>query len=166
MCIELLPGHTAPAPIPESATPNMGLVRPCDLTAAWSVNFDGDVERPSTTAFITFYEFDPDVVEYRIDTSSSSEVVFINGSMIELRPDHIFEENTEYYINFDRGVVIGVKGCKPGNEPVTGRQFWTFKTLPERPGNNNGKNVVVAPVYICIAIMHHRLCNSDQVDAN
>ena len=56
--------------------------------------------------------------------------------MIVLTPDHIFEENKEYY--FDKGAVIAVEGCRPGNEPVTGRQFWTIKTLnktsPERPG--------------------------------
>ena len=58
----------------------MGLVHPCDAT--WNVNFDRDVDRPSATAFITFHEFDTDVVVHRIDTSSSSEVVFANGSII------------------------------------------------------------------------------------
>ena len=134
-CVELLPGHNTLAPIPERATPNMGL---CDTTVTWKANFNRDVERPSTTAYITFHEFDTDVVVHKIDTSSSSEVVFANGSMIALMPDYVFEENKEYYINFDRGVVIGAEGCRLGNEPVTGRQFWTFKTFnitpPERPG--------------------------------
>ena len=148
VCIELLPGHRAPAPIPETATPNMRLVRPCDLTVAWNVNFDGDVERPSTTAFITFHNFDTDVVDYRIDTSSSSEVEFTNGSMIVLTPDHIFKENRKFYINFDRGVVVGVEGCKPGNEPVTGRQFWTFKTLNITPPETPGKMKHTMTVFI------------------
>ena len=136
-CVKLLPGHnTTPAPILERVTPNMGLVHPCDTT--WNVNFDRDVVRPSATAYITFHEFDTDGVVHRIDASSSSEIVFANGSMIALTPDHVFQENEEYYINFDRGAVIGVEGCRLGNEPVTGGQFWTFKTLnktrPERPG--------------------------------
>ena len=136
ICIELLPGYNAPAPLPDTAAPNMALVHSADVI--WRVNFDRDIERPSTSAYIIFHEFETDVVVHRIDTYSSSEVVFSNGSMIVLTPDHVFEENREYYINFNRGVVIGVEGCGPGNEPVTGRQFWTFKTLnvtpPERPG--------------------------------
>ena len=138
VCIELIPGYNVLAPMPETAVPNMGFFYPCDTTVTWNVNFDRDVERPSATAYITFHEFNTDVVVHRIDTSSSSEVVFANGSMITLTPDHIFQENEEYYINFDRGAVIGVGGCRPGNEPVTGRHFWTFNTLnktsPKRPG--------------------------------
>ena len=137
VCIKLLPGYTASAPIPDIAAPNMELVNPSGTT--WRVNFDRDVERPSTTAYITFHEFDTDVVVHRIDTSSSSEIVFVNGSMIALTPVYVFEENKEFYINFDRGVVVGVEGCRPGNEPVTGR-FYTFIILditpeiPETPG--------------------------------
>ena len=154
VCIELLPGYNVPAPIPETAVPNMGSFYPCDTTITWNVIFDKDVERSSTSAYITFHEFDTDVVVHRIDTSSSSEVVFVNGSMIALTPDHIFQENEEYYINFDRGVVIAVEGCKPGNEPVTGRQFWTIKTLnktsPERPGKVKYTNILGHILYWCI----------------
>ena len=144
VCIDLLPGYTAPAPIQETAAPNMGLFYPCDTTVTWNINFDRDVERPSTTAYITFHELDTDVVVHRIDTSSSSEVVFFNGSMIALTPDFIFQENEKYYINFDRGAVIGVGGCRQGNERVTGRQFLTIKALnktpPERPGKVKDTN--------------------------
>ena len=129
VCIELLPGYTAPALIPETTAPNMGFVHPSNTT--WNTNFDRDVERPSTSAFITFHELDTDVVVHRIDTSVSSEVVFTNGSMIALTPDHVFRENREFYINFDQGAVIGLEGCRQGNEPITGRQFWTFNvTIP------------------------------------
>ena len=134
VCIELLPGYTAPAPIPGTAAPNMVSVHLSGTT--WSVNFNSDIERPSTSAYITFHEFDTDVVVHRIDTSSSSEVVLANGSMVALTPDYVFEENMKFYINFDRGAVISVGGCRQGNEPVTGRQFWTFETvIPMRPGN-------------------------------
>ena len=153
VCIELIPGYTVPAPIQETAVPNMEFFYPCDTTVTWNVNFDRDVERPSATAYITFHEFDTDVVVHRIDTSSSSEVVFANGSMIAVTPDHIFQENEEYYINFDRGVVIAVEGCKPGNEPVTGRQFWTIKALsktpPERPGKVKWL-IFLGHIYWCI----------------
>ena len=146
VCIELLTGHRAPAPLPDTAAPKMVLAHSADVI--WRVNFDRDIERPSTTAYITFHEFDTDVVVHRIDTSLFSEVVFANGSMIVLMPDHVFEENREFYINFDRGAVIGVEGCRQGNEPVTGIQFWTFKTHnvtctpPEKPGKM--KNTMVS----------------------
>ena len=138
ICINLLPGYNAPAPIPDTAAPKMVLVHSADTI--WWVNFDRGIERPSTSSYITFHEFDTDDVVHRIDTSSFSEVVFANGSMIVLMPDHVFEENREFYINFDGEVVIGVEGCGLGNEPVTGRKFWTFKTHnidstpPEKPG--------------------------------
>ena len=139
ICIELMPGHRAPAPIPDTAVPNMGLVHPCDIAVTWNINFDRDVQRPSSPAFITFYESDTDVVVHKIDTSSSSEVVFEHGSMIVLTPYYIFEQNREFYINFDRGAVIGVEGCGPGNEPVTDRQFWTFNTLNKTSPKRQGK---------------------------
>ena len=48
VCIDLLPGHTVPepVPIPETIAPDMGLFHPCDITVTWNVNFDRDVERP------------------------------------------------------------------------------------------------------------------------
>ena len=133
VCIDLLPGHRAPAPIPETAAPNMVSVHPSDTT--WRVNFDRDIERPSTSAYITFHEFDTDVVVHRIDTSSSSEVVFENGNRIALTTDHFFSEKREFYINFERGAVVGLDGCGPGNEPITGNRFWTFETLDVTPPN-------------------------------
>ena len=131
ICIDLLPGHRAPAPIPETAAPNMVSVHPSGTT--WSVNFDRDIERPSTTAYITFHEFDTDVVVHRIDTSSSSEIVFENGNGIVLTTDCVFSEKREFYINFERGAVVSLDGCGPGNEPITGKQFWTFETLDVTP---------------------------------
>ena len=148
VCIELVPGQTTHAPIPETAVPNM-IFYPCDTTISWNVNFDSDIEHPSTTAYITFHEFDTDVVVHRIDTSeSSSSEVFINGSMIVLTPDHIFQENEEYYINFDRGAVISLDGCRLGNEPLVGRQFRTIKALNKTTTERPGK-LVKAQTYVC-----------------
>ena len=132
VCIRLLAGYTAPAPIPDTATPNMVSVNPSGTT--WRISFDSDIERPSTNAYITFYEFDTDVLVHRIDTSSSSEV-FIDGSMIVVTPDYVFEENIRFYINFDEGVVISVDELSEASEPITGRLFWTFQTVtPASPG--------------------------------
>ena len=132
VCIHLLAGYTAPASLPDTATPNMVSVNPSGTT--WRITFDSNIERPSTTAYITFHEFDTDVVVYRIDTSSSSEIHF-DGSVIVMTPDYVFEENIRFYINFDRGVVISVSELREANEPITGRLFWTFQTgSPVRPG--------------------------------
>ena len=131
VCIELLPGHAAPSPIPETATPNMRSVHPSDTT--WRVNFDMNVERSSTTAYITFHELDTDVAVHRIDASSSLEVMFVNGSEIMLTLDYTFEEMRDYYINFEREIVVSLDGCGPGNEPVLGREFWVFRTLDVSP---------------------------------
>ena len=135
VCIELLPGHTSPTPIPESATPHMGTVHPFNTT--WHITFDRDVVRPSIPAYFTFHEVDTSMKVHRIDASSSSEIVFDNGNGIDITPAYHFEEKREFYINFERGVVVSLDGCRPGNEPVTGRAFWIFETLDVTPPSIN-----------------------------
>ena len=126
VCIELLPGLTAPTPIPGSATPNMEEIDPSGT--AWCIEFDRVIERPLITAYITFHDADSDVIVYSIDTSSSSEIAFQNETKIALTPSYIFEQNKAYYINIDRAAVVGVGMCGVGNEPVHDRDFWTFMT--------------------------------------
>ena len=41
-CIQLLPGHSPPTPIPTSATPNQQLVHPSNTT--WRIRFDHAIE--------------------------------------------------------------------------------------------------------------------------
>ena len=126
-CIQLLPGHTPPTPVQESATPNMvSDVHP--TKPVFQLEFDRQVERPTITSFITFNEFDTGRVVYQINTSSQAELDFPNETAITVTPNHRFEEQTKYYINLDRGVVVGIEGCGPGNEPLTDREFWTFTT--------------------------------------
>ena len=133
VCIELLPGHVAPAPVQSTATPNFESVHPSETT--WHINFDRDVKRPSSMSYITFHEADTGVIIHRIDTSSSSEITFEKGDEITIAPNHAFEEKKEFYINFEQGVAIGLDGCGPGNEPVTERGFWVFATLDVTPPN-------------------------------
>ena len=131
VCIELLSGYTAPAPLQETATPNMKSVPPFGTT--WRVQFNKNVVLPSTAAFITFHELDTGVVVYRIDSSFSSDVAIKNGTILVLTPNYIFEEVREYYINFEQGVVVSLDGCRPENEPVTKKDFWVFTTLDVTP---------------------------------
>ena len=131
LCIELLPGHTAPTPIFESAIPNMELVYPSDTT--WHIEFDRVIQRPSTTAYITFHHSDTNVVVHKINTSSFSELTIENETVIVITPNYIFEEKRDYYINLERGAVVGVEECGPGNEPVRDKEVWTFRTRDITP---------------------------------
>ena len=126
VCIELLPGLTAPAPFSESATPNMEEINPSSTT--WCLEFDREIVRPLMSAFITFHDVETDAVVYSIDTSSSSEIVFQTDNKIALTPSYTFEQNKAFYINLDRAVVVGVGMCGLGNEPVCDKEFWTFTT--------------------------------------
>ena len=131
-CIQLLPDHTPPTPVQESATPNMvSDVHP--TKPVFQLEFDRQVERPTITSFITFNEFDTGRVVYQINTSSQAELDFPNETAITVTPNHRFEEQTKYYINLYRGVVVGIEGCGPGNEPFTDREFWTFTTRDITP---------------------------------
>ena len=131
-CIQLLTGETPPTPVQDTAFPNMvASVHPSQPT--FKVEFDRQVQRTSFPAFITFHEFDTGKVMYQINASSETELEFENGTKIILKPNYRFLEVTKYYINFDRGVVIGFEGCRPGNEPLTDRNFWTFTTRDVTP---------------------------------
>ena len=130
-CIQLLPGHFPPMPIQATATPNRQLVDPSNTT--WHIIFDADIERPSSTAYITFHEFSTEDRVYRIDASLSQEVTFQNTNEIMITPSYLFEEKQTFYINFERGIVQNPRGCEPGNEPVENKTFWTFETLDVTP---------------------------------
>ena len=133
MCLELLPGYTAPTPVPETALPNSRSVTVHPSGTKWHISFDRNISRPLTTAYITFHEFDTERIVHKINTSSDSEITFINGTVIEMMPVYNFAEVTKYYINFERGIVIGLDGCGPGNEPVINKEFWVFTTLDITP---------------------------------
>ena len=130
-CIEFLPGEFPPSPLQETAMPNGQLVHPSNTT--WHIQFDTEIQRPTVVAFITFRESNTNREVYKIDTSSSSEVTFIQPNEISITPRYVFQEETNFYINFERGVVHGIRGCKPGNEPLKDKDFWTFETRDVTP---------------------------------
>ena len=130
-CIEFFPGEFPPNPVQATATPNGQLVHPSNTT--WHIQFDTEIQRPAVVAYISFHERDTNREIYKIDTSSSSEVTFIRPNEISITPRYFFAEETNYYINFERGVVRGTTGCKPGNEPLTDKNFWTFETRDVTP---------------------------------
>ena len=134
VCIQLFSGHTAPTPLRETAVPSVGAVTVHPSDTVWHIDFDRNVRRPSTSAYITFHEYDTNMVVHRIDTSSDLQIAFDNSTtVIALTPDYNFEEDRKYYINFERGVVLDLEGCGSGSEPVTGRDFWSFTTIDVTP---------------------------------
>ena len=125
-CIKLAVGYHSPKALPESATQ---LVHPSNNTL--HISFDKKIQRPSTSAFIKFYQARR--VVYQIDTSLSAEVTF-NGSSLIISPNYVFIEGNTYYIHFDEGVIESVEGCHLVNKAVLNETFWTFAVIKSIPG--------------------------------
>ena len=128
VCIQLAAGYTPPAPFPGNAIPTQQQFRLNDIIIP--ISFNNTVQRPSSSAYIIFYDYNTNQEVYRIDTSSSSEVTFQLMSIIVV-PAFMFKPGNSYYINLQRGVVQSVGACGSGisNEPVAGRTFWTFTVM-------------------------------------
>ena len=128
VCIQLAAGYTPPTPFPGTAIPTQQQLRLSEITM--QIDFNNTVQRPSSSAYIIFYDFNTNQEVYRIDTSSSSEVTFQLMS-ITVVPSYMFTPGNSYYINLQRGVVQSVGACGSGisNEPVTAKTFWTFAVM-------------------------------------
>ena len=131
VCLKLFPGVAPPSPILDTALPNGELVDPINIT--WYIKFNNSIQRPLTTAFITFHELRTGIEVYKIDSATSSEVSFISENEILIRPNYYFDEEKAFYINLERGVVAGLEGCRPESDPVLGDLSWTFQTLDITP---------------------------------
>ena len=146
-CMELAAGYLPPTP-----SPYHQVVYPSNNTL--HVIFDRSIQRPSTSAFIRFYELGEEV--YQIDVSLSSEVMFTESSLT-IVPNYSFNEGSTYYINFDRGVVQTVypEGCLLVNEPMLSSTFWTLEVVSFESGERC--------VYICTcyqrSIIENRICS-------
>ena len=128
-CLEFSAGHYPPAPYPFVNKPK---VNPSNVLL--QVRFNRIIQRPSKTAFISFYELASEEEEvYKIDASLSQEVVFNNSTEITISPNYVFMERSNYYLNFDRGIVQSMEGCGPVNEPVVNQTFWSFEVLDITP---------------------------------
>ena len=131
ICIELSAGFDSPIPNPGSAMPNHLIVDPSNVTI--SISFDESIQRPSDTAFIIFYEFVSEQEVYRVDASSSSEVMFSHPTEITVKPNYVFTEKTIYYILFDEGVVQRSVGCGLKSEALTNKMFFAFEAMDTTP---------------------------------
>ena len=126
ICIDLAAGFNSPTPYPGLPMPNLNI----DVSnVTFQINFDESIQRPSSTVFMIFYEFQSDIEVYRIDTSSSSEVLFSHPMQITVKPNYMFADKTIYYILFDEGIVQRSVGCGLKNEEVTNKTFWVFEVI-------------------------------------
>ena len=133
VCIDLSAGYFPPAPLPATASPRNQLVHPANNTK-WSISFDTNIERSTVMGNIVFHEYDSEEQFYSIDASSrSQEVTFEHPNSLSFTPSFSFAEKTRYYITFSRHVVQGLDHCRPGNEPVLDKNFWTFETMDITP---------------------------------
>lgn len=124
-CYTIIAGKTQ-APKPLQIGP-LGLVLVSNQKISWSINFDQPIERPENPAFINFYNSKNQLV-YRIDTSSSPEVSFINYTL-RFETNHRFE-NDSHHVLFDYGIVRGTSYCKISSEPVKNSSVWNFEASP------------------------------------
>ena len=127
-CIQLLVGYYPPTPYPFSGLP---IVHPAN--AILQIRFDKNIQRTSVTAFVRFYEIISEQEVYTINALSVTEVTFNDSTEITISPNFLFIEKRTYYINFDVGVVKGIEGCGPGNEPVTNKTFFVFEIMDITP---------------------------------
>ena len=129
-CIQFLSGSNPPQTVPNTALPNQALVHPLNTT--WRVSFNQLIQRPSLPAFIQFFDNLTGQMAYQVDTFFSPEIIF-NENSISITPNYRFLERATYYITLGRGVVNGLEGCGPGNEPIADKSFWTFQTMDITP---------------------------------
>ena len=114
VCIKFYPGIYPPKPIKLVGTSNN----------TWKIVFDKSIQRPSVPAFIAFLSAVTDEEIYKIDASTSPELIFKDSNEILISPSYLFTKQKDLYMKFDRGVVKGLDGCQPDNEPIQDKEFW------------------------------------------
>ena len=109
--------------------PDPMLDRPSSTT--WRVNFDQDIQRPSQRAYISFHEYVSEIEVYRVDSSTSTEIVFDQSRSILISPNYAFLSGRTYYFNFEANVVSSTQGCDPGNTAISnGKDYWIIGIPP------------------------------------
>ncbi|KAK7073311.1 hypothetical protein SK128_022153 [Halocaridina rubra] len=97
------------------------------------MQFTQPVQRPHMYAYLIFVNRETNVVLYSVNFFDSSEASFIDSLHIVVQPTFKFPEKTQIYVELERGIVVGLQGCGPVNEPVTDESFWTFVTKDITP---------------------------------
>lgn len=131
ICIQIMAGYVRP-------TANTLLLYISNTS--WHITFDQNIQRSSQRADIIFYEFNSEREVYRIDVSSSREVVLDQLQTIIITPSYSFVSTNSYYVNIEEGIVQSTQGCRPDNIAVTnGKDYWTIGIAPNLRADPNRK---------------------------
>ena len=141
ICIQIMAGAVPPVPARLVLQPT---------SVSYRVNFDQDIQRPTTRAYIIFYDFVTNTEVYRVDAAAAAtEVVFDQSRSLLIRPSYSFTRGRRYYFSFQQGVVLSTLGCRPGNDPIDGRNYFIISSPPTVNADTNGKSMHVYTVF-CI----------------
>jgi hypothetical protein len=134
--VSLLVGSTIPYLLQNTSIPT-GTIS--TYQTEWSITTDQNILRPVNDTFIKFYDYETRTLVYKVNMKNVTEVEII-GQNIVFYTAQFLEDNKNYYINFDRGVIQGSLGCELQSEEITGRDFWTF-SVKNCENCENGKCV-------------------------
>ncbi|XP_066271748.1 uncharacterized protein [Branchiostoma lanceolatum] len=127
-CVTLLVGDTSPDAVLRTLTP-AGVIDVTNRTE-WSIEFDTEIQRPSSSRYIRFYNSSQ---VYVINTRTSSDVSINNRTLTFWTPPYTFDAG-DYYILVDQGAVVGLHGCAregPAFLGIYDRSVWTFSGLKD-----------------------------------
>ncbi|CAH1253989.1 ZAN [Branchiostoma lanceolatum] len=127
-CITLLVGDTSPDAVLQTLTP-AGVIDVTNRTE-WTIEFDTEIQRPSSWRYIRFYNSSLGQV-YVISTRTSSDVSINNRTLTFWTPPYTFDSG-DYHILIDQGAVVGLHGCAregPAFPGIYDRSVWTFSGM-------------------------------------
>ncbi|CAF1403097.1 unnamed protein product [Rotaria sordida] len=92
----------------------------------WRVECTKAVNRPSTAAYIRFYQSSTATQVYALDASTDTTHVFYSNFTLIFFTNYAWTPGQSYYILFDNGVVTGTEFCGPQSKPILDPTFWPF----------------------------------------
>ena len=92
----------------------------------------------SKDSYIKFYEKENHRQIFSHKITYDSQNISVVGTKLVFKLKIKLENNKDYYIAFDSGVIHSTQGCKLENERITVSDFWTFsvKDCPNECRNN------------------------------
>jgi hypothetical protein len=125
-CITLFVGASAPYLVSNSLV--LEITNGINLT--WSISFNTKVQKPTTSAYIRYFNIN-DTEVLSIDTSNSSLITYNNQTTytsLKWTTLNNFADGS-YYIKFDRGIGIGTQYCLLKSIEVIDKSFFTFSVI-------------------------------------
>ncbi|CAF4268552.1 unnamed protein product, partial [Rotaria sordida] len=127
-CVTYLVAVTAPELIYTSyvngSMSPIGTIMPTQNV--WRVECTKAVNRPSTAAYIRFYQSSTATQVYALDASTDTTHVFYSNFTLIFFTNYAWTPGQSYYILFDNGVVTGTEFCGPQSKPILDPTFWPF----------------------------------------